>query len=252
MDERGQFTFYASIFESAKRMKNKSARADFYDAVCDYALNGIIPDLDKLADSAAVGFISVKPNLDASRKKAKSGKAGGSSKQTESKLKANRKQTESEKEGEKEKEKEKENEIEKEIENECYISPKTEGANTGDGIGAPPFDGRLFTDFWKLYPAGKGGDREEAWKAWKELSPTADVANRILYGLREWVDSDQWAEDGGRYIPSAAKFLKQERWKAPPEVAAPIVGEDGLTDGMREYIRKMQEDKAKGVGLFAK
>ena len=133
----------------------------------------------------------------------------------------------------------------------------TGGTNTVEGIGAdgeaaPPFDGRLFTDFWKLYPAGKGGDREEAWKVWCELKPSTEGANRILLGLQDWIDSDQWAEDGGRYIPSATKFLKQERWKAPPEVAVPIVGEDGLSDGMREYIRKMQEDKAKGVGLFAK
>ena len=116
MDQRGQFTFYASIFESAKRIRNKAARADFYDAVCDYALNGIEPNLDKLSDAAAIGFISAKPNLDASRKKAKSGKAGGSSKQTVSKPQANGKQTASEKENEKEVE------IENEIENECYIS----------------------------------------------------------------------------------------------------------------------------------
>ena len=119
MDQRGQFTFYASIFESAKRIRNKAARADFYDAVCDYALNGKEPNLDKLSDAAAIGFISAKPNLDASRKKAKSGKAGGSAKQTGSKPEANGKQTGSEKE--------KEIEIEKEIENECYISDDGDG-----------------------------------------------------------------------------------------------------------------------------
>ena len=165
-----------------------------------------------------------------------------------SKQQANSKQTASEKE--KEGEIEKENE--KEIENECYISLKTEGANTVDGIGAPPFDGRLFTDFWNSYPTGKGGNRQEAWNAWCELKPSSEDANRILDGLQDWIDSDQWAEDGGRYIPNAAKFLKQERWKAPPEVAASVVVGDGISDHMREYIRKLQEDKAKGVGLFAK
>ena len=238
MDERGQFTFYASIFESAKRMKNKSARADFYDAVCDYALNGISPDLDKLADAAAVGFISVKPNLDASRKKAKSGKAGGSSKQTASKPQANRKQTASEKEGEIEKEVEKEGEIEIEKENECYLSLNAEGANTEDGIGAPLFDGRLFTDFWKLYPAGKGGDREEAWKVWKEIAPSPLVAGNILQGLQAWSDSEQWEEDGGRYIPGAAKFLRESRWMSPP-VSTTGARESGPFDETLAYAREL-------------
>ena len=132
--QRGQFTFYSSIYESAKRIRNKAARADFYDAVCAYALNGVMPDLDKLTDAAAIGFISAKPNLDTSRKKAKSGKAGGSAKQGESKPEANGKQNESKpeanpKQGESEKEKEKEKEREKEIEiekeNECYMMAQT-------------------------------------------------------------------------------------------------------------------------------
>lgn len=116
MEQRKQFTFYSSIYESAKRIKNKAARAEFYDAICAYALSGEEPDLDKLPDSAAVGFISAKPNLDASRKKAANGKAGGTAKQTASKAEATGKQTASEKEIEVEKEKE----IEIEIENECY------------------------------------------------------------------------------------------------------------------------------------
>ena len=57
MECRKQFTFYASIFDSARRIRNKAARADFYDAICTYALTGIAPDLDKLSDAAAVGFM---------------------------------------------------------------------------------------------------------------------------------------------------------------------------------------------------
>ena len=134
----------------------------------------------------------------------------------------------------------------------------TGGTNTGEGIGAngagaPPFNGRLFTEFWNKYPAGKGGDRAEAWKAWRELTPTAEVANSIFVGLQDWVDSDQWAEDGGRYIPSAAKFLNQRRWLSPPSVAAPAQdGEDGPHSNTLAYYRKLLDDREKGVGLFAK
>ena len=208
MEERGQFTFYRSFWDAIKGLPKKD-RLPILESIISYALDGNEPR--NLSQSQSAFFLLVKPTLDSSRKKAANGKQGGS------KPKANRKQTQREKEGEIEKEKENEKEIE--IENECYISLRTEGANTGDGIGAPPFDGRLFTDFWKLYPAGKGGDREEAWKVWKEIAPSPLVAGDILQGLQAWIDSEQWQEDGGRYIPGAAKFLRESRWKSPPHIA---------------------------------
>lgn len=199
---RGQFTFYASIFVSARRIRNKAARADFYDAICNYALNGTEPDLDKLSDAAAIGFISAKPNLDASRKKAESGKAGGSKKQTASKPQANRKQTGSEKENEVEKEKEVEIEGEKDKE-------QTESA--------APFSGKPFTAFWEAYPSKI--DRESAWEAWKALTPSPDTVRQIMTALEAWKRSSQWTEDGGRYIPNAAKFLSKGYWKNIPLLA---------------------------------
>lgn len=123
--ERTQFTFFASFAKAAERIRKKTDRCEFYDVVKDYALYGKEPDLDGLPDSVAVAFELVRPNIDASRRKAESGKNGGKRKQTESKSEANRKQTEakrkqgkaaSKKESEKEKEKEGENEREKESE----------------------------------------------------------------------------------------------------------------------------------------
>lgn len=72
--------------------------------------------MDSLPDSVAIAFELIKPNLDASKRKAASGRAGGSKKQTASKSEANCKQNGSEKEGEKEGEKENEYEIEGEDE----------------------------------------------------------------------------------------------------------------------------------------
>ena len=213
MDERGQFTFYSSIFASACRIRNKAARADFYDAICNYALNGTEPDLDKLSDAAAVGFISAKPNLDASRKKAKSGKAGGSVKQTASKPQANGKQTASEKEIENEKENEKEIEIEIEGEKE---KEQTESA---------PFSGKPFTLFWDAYP--KKINREGAWDAWKALNPAPDVADQIMGALDEWKKSSQWTDEGGRYIPDAVNFLSKGYWQSP----APSPQKDKMPKG---------------------
>ena len=85
MESRKQFTFYQSYAEAVARIRKKADRADAYNAIVNYALYGEIPDLDKMSDSAAIAFISARPNLDASRRKAESGKLGGTRKQSESK-----------------------------------------------------------------------------------------------------------------------------------------------------------------------
>lgn len=113
---RGQFTFYASFASALSRIKKKADRADAYDAICNYALYGTEPDMDKLPDSAAIAFDLIRPTLDSSRRKAESGKRGGMSKQTGSKPEANIKL---EQPG---REKEKEKEGEKEKEDECLYS----------------------------------------------------------------------------------------------------------------------------------
>ena len=99
---RNQFTFYRSFFEAVSKIKSKAARAEAYDAICKYALFNDAPDVDKMSDASAIAFMLIKPNLDASRRKAKSGKNGGSVKQTASKVETNDKQEQptSEKENE--------------------------------------------------------------------------------------------------------------------------------------------------------
>ena len=93
MESRSQFTFYRSFADALKRIRKKADRADAYDAICNYALYGIEPDMDKLPDAAAIAFDLIRPNLDASKRKAESGKRGGNAKQTVSKPQANYKQT---------------------------------------------------------------------------------------------------------------------------------------------------------------
>lgn len=79
--QRDLFTFYRSFYESLTYLKLEE-KAKIYDAICNYALNGAIPSLDNALQSI---FILIKPNLDASRKRAENGSKGG--KQTQSKAK---------------------------------------------------------------------------------------------------------------------------------------------------------------------
>jgi hypothetical protein len=121
--EREQFTFYQSFEKAISKIKSKAARCEAYDAVVKYALYGLEPD--NISDSAAIVFELTKPVLDASKRKAENGKAGGrpkaNEKQTESKPKANEKQNEAnEKQNENKKENKKEGKKEREKENECY------------------------------------------------------------------------------------------------------------------------------------
>lgn len=140
MDRRKQFTFYASYYDAVKKLSKKD-QLSLLMAICAYAIDGVDSNL---SGGAASAFILIKPTLDASRRKAESGKRGGNSKQSESKPKANDKQTakcdkqneanfkQSVSEKEKEKEIEKENEIEEEKEKESSISPPPVPPSRGD------------------------------------------------------------------------------------------------------------------------
>lgn len=131
---RKQFTFYASFWEAISRIKDPVVRAEAYDVICNYAINGEQPNLDDLSDAAAIAFAMAKPNLDASKRKADAGKRGGKASNVEansSKSEASAKQIEASskqsgskhEQGASKKENEKENEGENKIENEC--SPPT-------------------------------------------------------------------------------------------------------------------------------
>ena len=238
MENRKQFTFFYSILESALRIKNKAARADFYDAICIYALTGQEPDLDKLSDAAAVGFISAKPNLDNSRKKAQSGKQGGSKPQ------ANRKQTESKPKQtatEKEIEGEDEGEYEYENENDMLFSSSAtaEKENTAAAAKAK------FDQFWEKYPNKVG--RSEALSAWIDLFygdvKPANIPSiaAILAGLELWITSAEWAKEDGRFIPRPANWLSGRRWEeSPPQSQTIPKGASGqLGQAELDAIKKM-------------
>ena len=119
-ERRGQFTFYSSFQDAAKYIRNKSERCDFYESIINFGLTGIEPDANSLSEKVMLAFALARPNLDSSRKKARSGHLGGSA-ERQSKEEANGKQRESKKE------KEKEDEIEKENENEIETEKETEG-----------------------------------------------------------------------------------------------------------------------------
>lgn len=67
-----------------------------------------------------------------------------------------------------------------------------------------------FDRFWQLYPKQTG--EREARAAWEELSPGEDTQSQILEALHRAKSSPQWREEHGRYIPKAAKWLRERQW----------------------------------------
>ena len=95
---------YESIYKSLQRIRNKKDRADAYDAICAYALYNQEPNLETASDAVAIAFELIRPVLDSARKKAESGKQGGSKPKAKGKQSLREKENEEEKEVEGEKE----------------------------------------------------------------------------------------------------------------------------------------------------
>ena len=231
MGERDGFYFHRSFRDAIDQLPQKDQLA-LYKAITGFGLDGVEPQ--KLTPTQNAFYLLVRPVLLKGRNKAANGKQGGSRrKQTVSKSEANGKQNESKIEsasGLLLSDNHSDSDSDKGVILSDY--DKGQGSYPSDNdkghreSASAPMDGRSFTEFWKEYPAGKGGSREDAWNAWKELNPSTATAWRILDSLRDWKQSEQWAEDGGRFIPGAAKFLREERWMAPPDVMV-VGGESG-------------------------
>jgi hypothetical protein len=161
-------------------------------------------------------FNLIRPTLDSGRKKAANGKQGGkTSRQTASKPEANGKQTAREKEGEKEGEKEKEGESDR---------SKPQAVT--------------FEDFFSAYP--RQSYEDDARECWGLISPESRPL--VLESLGRWKASENWAQEGGRFIPSAANWLRNGLWRDMPVVAPDPDGRRPLDDGELEAIRRMMAE----------
>lgn len=67
-----------------------------------------------------------------------------------------------------------------------------------------------FDDFWKVYPKRVG--KQEARKAWERQNGNRPELECILSKLEELKKSDQWRNDGGKFIPNPATWLNRGGW----------------------------------------
>lgn len=68
-----------------------------------------------------------------------------------------------------------------------------------------------FSVFWDAYPRKTGEDIAST--AWFTLKPSAELRATIMDALEKHKASQEWADEGGRYIPSPGKWLGERRWR---------------------------------------
>lgn len=100
--------------------------------------------------------------------------------------------------------------------------------------------GKYFSEFWEAYPCKI--DREAAYQTWITVVLDEQTVWTIMDALNRWKRSDQWTEDGGRYIPRAAKFLEQRHWESPPAEAIPKGASGVLGEAEIEAIHRMMRE----------
>ena len=76
-----------------------------------------------------------------------------------------------------------------------------------------------FDRFWDAYPRKEG--RAEAARVFEKVDVSLQV---LLAALEAQRKLPQWQQDGGRYIPCAAKWLSGRRWEDTPSVSLPQMG----------------------------
>jgi hypothetical protein len=90
-----------------------------------------------------------------------------------------------------------------------------------------------FTEFWKVYPGHRRGDKAKAYEEWKKID--SDLYPQIISHVESRINSDpQWIKDQGKFIVHACRFLSGCRWE---DGWIPC---NGLSDQTNQNVQNMQ------------
>lgn len=65
--------------------------------------------------------------------------------------------------------------------------------------------------FWAVYP--RKVDKKAALKAWTKLAPDSVLIDRIIAAVGIHKTTDEWNQDGGKFVPYPASWLNGRRWE---------------------------------------
>ena len=93
---------------------------------------------------------------------------------------------------------------------------------------------KLFSRFWEAYPRHEA--KEAAREAFTKLGVDEGLLETMITAIGKWKKTNQWKDEGGRYIPNPANWLRQRRWEDEvPKPAKPKATVIAQQYEQREY-----------------
>jgi len=87
--------------------------------------------------------------------------------------------------------------------------------NNDNNISSPVSNSQNYTseflEFWKIYPRKES--KGQALKAWKKIKEPKATLGKIKSALAWQINSEQWTDKNGKYIPYPATYLNARKWE---------------------------------------
>ena len=97
---------------------------------------------------------------------------------------------------------------------------------------------KQFESFWSLYPKKVKKQKAKEW--FEKNKPTEELAVIMITALKKFVNSKEWKDSNGQFIPHPTTWLNQKRWED--------LSEGGFSIGSNEKHNN-QYDEARGTTL---
>jgi hypothetical protein len=99
-----------------------------------------------------------------------------------------------------------------------------------------------FVEFCQRYPKVRKWDK--TLEAWQKINPDAATCAAIFEGLDRYLASEDWAREGGRFIPHSTSWLNGGCWKDHPTPASGLsLKTAGNLDVGHRFIAKLRADQ---------
>lgn len=247
--DRNQFTFFRSYYEVLAELPEAEFKAAVM-AICAFALDGAEPELTGLPSTI---FRLIRPVLESGRRRAKGNalskttqkasktramSAGGNALREETPLSEGNSLPKGkplpegnslpDRKALKEQEKDMEMDMQMDMEMEKEQEKETEQeAQTQAGTClAPDWEAAFMGE----YPKNRLGDPAAARRELGAAITTASELALARRNLRLWLRSEQWAKEGGRYIPYLTNWIRRGQWQSPPREPPQGGGELGQAE----------------------